>query len=162
MTNLPVGCTIAQAVSRRFLTMKAWVRSQSGSCGIYDWWSAQLLLFFRGNYRATVKSLHSSFITPSLQCARLRSRSQGVQYPNIARLKRLHWHEDFYSKFNRRFGGTVKLFLPHEFTLIFAWLILLHWRWKRHVPPECGLVFNRLDFVIFHETEFFIYSDRAV
>jgi hypothetical protein len=31
-----------------------------------------------------------------------------------------------------------------------AWLTLLSWRWKRHVPPKCRLTFNGLQGVIFH------------
>jgi hypothetical protein len=73
-------------------------------------------------------------------------------------------------KVNRRFGGTyLHLQKSHARThrevgsklcklvcWVLAWLFLLPWRWRRHVPPKRRLPFNRLDGVISQKTEIFI------
>jgi hypothetical protein len=38
----------------------------------------------------------------------------------------------------------------------FAWLVLLPWRWRWHVPLKCKLTFNRLHLVISQKIELFI------
>jgi hypothetical protein len=40
----------------------------------------------------------------------------------------------------------------------FAWLILRHWRWRRHIPLKRRLTFNRLHGITAQKIEFFYWN----